>query len=59
MLLGKEGEVFSWGRGNWGQTGHADVVNIDTPKRIQALECENIVQVISRFSHLQNISSIS
>jgi hypothetical protein len=45
LALGERGEVFSWGRGTWGQTGHNSMTNTNQPLQIQALIQEHIVQV--------------
>lgn len=37
LLLGRDGNVYSWGFGYYGQLGHGDRQNVGTPKRISSL----------------------
>ena len=44
MVLAKGGQVLSWGRGTWGQTGHGTTDNIFRPRLIAELHEHTIVQ---------------
>ena len=35
--LNRNGEVFTWGRGSYGQLGHGDRQCISIPKRVESL----------------------
>jgi alpha-tubulin suppressor-like RCC1 family protein len=37
FAIGEDGEVFSWGNGEWGVLGHGDLQNQPSPKRVEAL----------------------
>lgn len=51
-MLAKSGELLSWGRGTWGQTGHGATDNISRPRLIQGLEDHTITQVsMSAYHH--------
>ena len=44
-MLAKDGEILSWGRGSWGQTGHGSTEHVTRPRLIQGLEDHSIIQV--------------
>lgn len=50
LALGEGGEVFAWGRGSWGQTGHNSSDSVNAPLQIEALASEHIVQATSCWS---------
>lgn len=41
----REGQLFTWGRATWGQTGLGHCDNVCYPKRVEALEGRQIAQV--------------
>ena len=45
------GEVFAWGNGKWGQLGHRDERNQQTPKRVEALIGVKAKQVSCGYKH--------
>lgn len=56
VLSRQPGQVWSWGRGTWGQTGHGHADLSSLPKLVQALEHLRFEQVIdaslsARYSH--------
>lgn len=46
VVVSQRGELFSWGRGTWGQTGHGTTDDLCRPARVEALEEHAIVQVL-------------
>lgn len=59
VLSRQQGQVWSWGRGTWGQTGHGHADLVSLPKLVQALGHQRFEQVAStslsaRCKHLEN-----
>jgi alpha-tubulin suppressor-like RCC1 family protein len=55
VVLSDDGKVFTWGWGGnvltSGSLGHGDQVSIATPKQVQALDSEKIVQISSGYEN--------
>jgi len=51
LALTDDGDVYSVGRSNFGQLGHGDEAQENTPKLIDALDSPNIVQVAAGSVH--------
>ena len=45
VALSKNGEVYSWGYGGDGAIGHGDKKNVKSPKIVEGLKGENVVDV--------------
>ena len=45
LALTDGGDVYSWGKGYNGRLGHRDSSNYNTPKLVEALVPENVIQV--------------
>ncbi len=45
MVICQQGRVFSWGRGNCGQTGLGTTETVTLPARLEALEDHCVTQV--------------
>ncbi len=45
MVICRQGRVFSWGRGNCGQTGLGTTDTVKLPARLEALEDHCVTQV--------------
>lgn len=43
-----DGELYTWGRGNYGRLGHGG-----SPNCITSLKCKNIISLMLVFPHLQ------
>lgn len=50
LALTDSGDVYSWGKGYNGRLGHKDNSNYNTPKLVEALVTENVIQVCSKMS---------
>ncbi len=44
-LLTREGQLYTWGRGTWGQTGLGHCDNVCYPKLVGSLEGQRLCQV--------------
>jgi hypothetical protein len=47
----KNGELFTWGNGDYGKLGHGDEKNQPTPKRVEALVGVKVTMVSCGYSH--------
>ena len=45
MVIAQQGRVFTWGRGNTGQTGLGITDTVTLPTRVEALEGRHVTQV--------------
>lgn len=43
--INAKGQLYTWGKNNFGQLGHGDFVDVDTPKVVSSLENEVIVNI--------------
>ena len=50
MVICQQGRVFSWGRGNCGQTGLGTTDTVTLPARLEALEDHCATQVTTTIS---------
>lgn len=50
-MLFADGKVFTWGRGNSGQLGHGDILNITLPKLVSFFDGYVITQAAAGWSH--------
>ena len=50
MAICQQGKVFSWGRGNCGQTGLGTTDTVTLPARLEALENHSVTQVTTTIS---------
>ena len=48
LALTDHGDVYSWGKGYNGRLGHKDSSNYNTPKLVEALVPENVIQVFCK-----------
>lgn len=56
LALTDNGDVYSWGKGYNGRLGHKDSTNYSTPKLVEALVPENVIQVLcSKIVHVMKI----
>ncbi|ETN64680.1 hect E3 ubiquitin ligase [Anopheles darlingi] len=51
VALGRDGTVYSWGKGHGGRLGHGHSEHTASPKAIQALEGKNIVDLAVGLAH--------
>ena len=51
MVITEGGKVYSWGRGNMGQTGQGHTETTNTPQLVQALQHLHVTQVGSTLLH--------
>jgi alpha-tubulin suppressor-like RCC1 family protein len=51
MALTDLGDVFTWGRGKEGQLGHGGKENGDTPRKVDALAHDVVVQIAAGWQH--------
>jgi alpha-tubulin suppressor-like RCC1 family protein len=51
MALTDLGDVFTWGRGKEGQLGHNSKENADTPRKVDALAHDVVVQIAAGWQH--------
>jgi hypothetical protein len=51
FAIGEDGEVFSWGRGCYGNLGHGDKQDQRSPKRVEALRGVRVTSVSFGGSH--------
>ena len=51
LALTADGNVWSWGRGGWGQLGHADGQSQLLPKKIEALAGQRVIAVSAGRAH--------
>jgi alpha-tubulin suppressor-like RCC1 family protein len=51
MALTDLGDVFTWGRGKEGQLGHNSKENGDTPRKVDALAHDVVVQIAAGWQH--------
>lgn len=51
MVITAGGKVYSWGRGNMGQTGHGHTETINKPQLLQGLQHLHVTQVGSTLLH--------
>jgi alpha-tubulin suppressor-like RCC1 family protein len=49
MVLTRDGDVFTWGSGYFGQLGHGNTRNQNVPKRVEGLT--NVADIAAGFSH--------
>ena len=54
LALTDNGDVYSWGKGYNGRLGHKDSSNYNTPKLVDALVSENVIQVHCSVVHCVN-----
>eukprot|EP01038_Epipyxis_sp_PR26KG_P006939 gene6939-9493_t len=45
LALGHDGNVYSWGCGTDGQTGQSSLLNVRTPRKIEALEGLQVINI--------------
>lgn len=55
--LSVDGQVFTWGRGKYGQLGHGSVQNEFKPIQVKAVADQMIVQVICGGNHTMAVNS--
>ncbi|DBA87172.1 TPA: hypothetical protein ACH3X2_005178 [Trebouxia sp. C0005] len=51
MAICQQGKVFSWGRGNCGQTGLGTTDTVTLPARLEALENHSVTQITAGLRH--------
>ncbi|KAG0575477.1 hypothetical protein KC19_5G006600 [Ceratodon purpureus] len=51
IAVNSNGQIFSWGRGLWGQTGHGTKEDMLSPKQVQGLEGKLVVQATAGARH--------
>lgn len=59
MLVTKDGSVFSWGCGKWGQLGLGSTFDSDTPQLVKKLQSMTVVQAAVGEEHSVAITSTS
>ncbi|KAI5073199.1 hypothetical protein GOP47_0011212 [Adiantum capillus-veneris] len=57
VALSIDGQVFSWGRGKYGQLGHGSLNNEMSPLQVKALADQMIVQIVSGGDHTMAVNS--
>ncbi|MCO5551230.1 hypothetical protein L7F22_004729 [Adiantum nelumboides] len=57
VALSIDGQVFSWGRGKYGQLGHGSLNNEMSPLQVKALADQMIVQIVSGGDHTMAMNS--
>lgn len=51
LAISTDGEVFSWGKGTFGQLGHSSFDDERVPRRIEALNSQSIEQIGCGLNH--------
>ncbi|XP_058055381.1 probable E3 ubiquitin-protein ligase HERC2 [Anopheles bellator] len=57
VALGRDGTVYSWGKGHGGRLGHGHSEHTATPKAIEALEGKKIVDLAVGLAHCLALSA--
>jgi hypothetical protein len=55
-VVAEDGELFTWGRGVFGQLGHGDSKNLSSPKLVESLGSVKIKQVTCGWQHTMALS---